>query len=649
MAFLKISFIFHTMNLDAFYWKRLSFVSCLLMGLALCDGIAAAAAVDKPDAPSPSILHEVIFENPQTQMVQVVTRISSLDDVQNLDLELPSWRPGKYLILDKAGLIQEESATDESGVRLPVRKTAKNVWRIDRSSSAGNEVWFSYRMYADSIHDRTLYVDAHHAFLSGSAIFMNYSPIRSQPVCVQFQMPEGWEVATGLKQLDDKTWTAPNYDILVDSPIELGSHQRIEFSVQGKSHEVILWGDVDCSMEKLAQDLEKIVIECAEIWGGLPYERYVFLIHSAPGLGGGTEHWNSTIMQVEPQALEDESSYRKRFLPLAAHEFFHTWNVKRLRPAGLTPYDYSRENYTSLLWVSEGTTSYFEELILARAGLMEVKEVLDNWSGAVNQLFRSPGDAIQSVAASSFDSWIKFNRRHAHSSNSTVNFYHKGALVSLAMDLELRRAQTPEAKLENIMKLLFQNHPLSKGGFTEGDFQSLLNQTTDANWDKFWESYVDGFDPIPFDKLFPVIGLELGFQPREGEFIKFCTASPKLPQIAYWGLRMNGNMVRSVDSDGPCFLAGIHPDDEIVAINGKRFKSGSLDDAPGKWNPGDLVEVVFFRDDKLRTQSIRLGSQPDGKWTVRPASEPTESGKLEFQSLLGKPWPESVKSAPENN
>lgn len=645
MAFRKISVIFLTMSLDAFNWKRLSCVSWILMGFLLFA--EASKAAEKLGESSPSILHEVIFENPQTQMVKIIMRISGLGDVQELDLELPSWRPGKYLILDKAGLIQEERATDESGVRLHLRKTAKNIWCIDRSGSSGNEVWFSYRMYADSIHDRTLYVDEHHAFLSGSAIFMNYSPIQSHPVSVQFQKPEDWDVATGLEQLDEKTWTAPNYDILVDSPIELGSHQRIEFSVLGKTHEVILWGNVDCSMEKLSQDLEKIVIECAEIWGGLPYDRYVFLIHSAPGLGGGTEHWNSTIMQVEPQALEDESIYRKRFLPLASHEFFHTWNVKRLRPAGLTPYDYSRENYTSLLWVSEGTTSYFEELILARAGLMDVKEVLDNWSGAVNQLFRSPGDAIQSVAASSFDSWIKFNRRHAHSSNSTVNFYHKGALVSLAMDLELRRAQIPEAQLENIMKLLFQKHPLSKGGFKEGDFQSLLKQASGGDWDKFWKSYVDGFDPLPFEKLFPVIGLELGFQPREGEFIKYCKPAPKLPQIAYWGLQMSGNLVRGVASDGPCFLAGVHPGDEIVAINRKRFKSSILDKTSGKWSPGDLAEVVFFRDDKLRTQSIRLGSQPDGKWTVRPASKPTESGKLEFQRLLGVPWPKSTQSEPE--
>lgn len=615
--------------------------------LALAGWSLKVEATDSSNLPR--IIHKVEIRNPQTQLLNVTTQALYLEDEPWIDLELPVWRPGKYLILDKAGLVQDESATDETGTPLPIRKISKNVWRIDRSKSSGTEVWFSYRMYADSLGDRTLYLDEEHAFLSGSAVFMNYMPRRNEPVGVMINAPAGWQVATGLEQIDSgqTLWVAPNYDILVDSPIEVGIHQKVTFKVQDKLHEVIVWGDVLVEFDTLRWDLSVIVEECATIWGDLPYDRYVFLIHAAPGLGGGTEHWNSTIMQVGPEALSDPNQYETRFLPLVAHEFFHTWNVKRLRPAGLVPYDYSKENYTSLLWVSEGTTSYFEEILLVRNGLMTVETALDNWSSAIHHLFEMPGDKVQSLAESSFDSWIKFNQRHAHSSNVSVNFYHKGALVSLALDLEIRRLTNGANHLESVLRQLYQEYPLEKGGFSESDFKEKLLSVAPYDWDGFWNRYIDGHERIPFEVLLRTIGLELVFLPNDHvqDPMPFQNNQSNFPRSAYWGLNMSGVTVRSVMSDGPCFHAGVHPGDEILAIDGKRFHSGDLEDEDRGWKPGQSVDLTYFRGERLRTQTIRLGSQLDGVWNVRQSQCANQEQKEEFESLLRKPFDSNASTA----
>ncbi len=290
-----------------------------------------------------------------SQLVEVEMILRDVD-AGDVELIMPTWRPGKYAILDPAGTVRRFAAFDGAGTPLAWEKTRKNAWVVNAN---GGTVVARYEIYANSLGDRTRYADDSHAFLSGSAVFMWTPERRDEASIIRLEgAPEHWSVATGLEPVDDdpRVLTSPSYDVLVDSPIEIGELEITSFEFEGATHEIAIWGEGDWDLDALARDFAMIVDDQHAVFGELPYERYVFLLHVGPGMGGGTEHINSTIMQTRPGSFESESSYRG-FLGLVSHEFFHTWNVKQLRPAGIHPYDYEKENYTKLLWVAEGTTS----------------------------------------------------------------------------------------------------------------------------------------------------------------------------------------------------------------------------------------------------------------------------------------------------
>ena len=320
--------------------------------------IALAAVTAHADAGSVS--YEISLPAPQTQMVEMTLHVDEVDGA-TLDLALPTWRPGYYSIIDPAGSVREVRAFDDRDRPLAIEKVRKSAWRI--TTGGAETVRVAYRVYCNSLDDRTRHVDDTHAFLSGSSVFLYPPKRRDDPITVSITAPAHWRVATGLEPVPGarRTFEAASYDVLVDSPFEIGVHDLLEFDVDGVPHEIAIWGDAEYDAETLERDFATIVRAQTAVFGMTPYERYVFLVHVAPGIGGGTEHLNSTIMQTRPGTFDDEDRY-ERFLGLVSHEMFHTWNVKQLRPAGLAPYDYDRENYTSLLWVAEGTTSYYDDL-----------------------------------------------------------------------------------------------------------------------------------------------------------------------------------------------------------------------------------------------------------------------------------------------
>jgi predicted metalloprotease with PDZ domain len=313
------------------------------------------------------IEYTVSLENPQTQTFQVTMLVRSVA-ARTLEVALPVWRQGRYGVLNPAGSVRSVRALTPSKRSLAIRKTDKTTWRIEAEGAP--EILIEYTVFANSLNDRTRHVDDTHAFLSGATVFFYVPNRRSDSVLVHLDTPADWQVACGLPHADNDPFTllAPNYDVLIDSPIEVGLHELITFDLNGKRHEVAVWGGAEYDADRLERDFAKIIAEEANLFGSLPYERYVFIMHVAAGLGGGTEHLNSTVIQMTPRALEDEEQY-KRVLSLVAHEMFHTWNVKRLRPAALRNVDLTRENYTELLWFCEGTTSYYDTLMVARSGL----------------------------------------------------------------------------------------------------------------------------------------------------------------------------------------------------------------------------------------------------------------------------------------
>ena len=496
----------------------------------------------------------------------------------------------------------------------------------------------SYTLYANSLSDRTRHVDDSHAFLSGSAVFV-YSPSRrDHPVLVRVNAPETWRIASGLEADPEESnlLKADSYDRLVDSPLEIGIHRRHSFRASDRLHELIVWGEADYDADAVLGDFKRIVENQISLWGSPPYDRYVFLLHVGPGFRGGTEHINSTIMQADRSRLEDPKLY-KEFLGLVSHEFFHTWNIKQIRPSGLSPYQYQVENYTSLLWLVEGTTSYYDDLSLVRSGLISPKEYYKRLSKLIDSYRRTPGRGVQSLAESSFDAWIKFTHPTPHSRNTTVSFYSKGALVSLLLDLYIRQETDGLSSMDDLLRRLFQEFPLGGTGYTEADVKRLVDEIVAGNSEAFFAAYVVGLDPLALESALELMGLSLALEDDDED----ADAEVKsLGQGPYLGLILKGGKVTTVLSDGPAFEAGIISGDEILAIDGRRLREDSLKERLDAYEPGDVIDILLFRRDQARNIEVTLVPRARGAWKVSPMPSPTERQKEFNRQWIQQAWRE---------
>ncbi len=632
-------------DLRAFWPAPTVGVASLLAVLCAWAGVSLAGNLDNAPDGAPLVEYLVDLSSPQTQTIDVTMILRGGREVwgAELDVAMPVWRPGRYQILDLAGGIQSIGAVDDRGRALHMRKFDRATWRIDAQDAS--EVRVTYRLYCNSLGDRTRHVDSTHAFLSGSAVFLYNQKMRHMPLRVTLDAPEGWRVACGLRSAgsSERTLLAPDYDVLVDSPIEIGMIEVLAFEADGKPHEIAIWasgaGGVTYDPERLIEDFKKIVDECVAIFGDTPYDRYVFLLHITLGAGGGTEHLNSTIMQTGPTVFDSGKSYRG-FLGLVAHEFFHTWNVKQLRPEGLVPYDYQRENYTDLLWVAEGTTSYYDDLIPARVGLVKESDYLDTLNGQIGSYLNAPGRSVQSLEMSSFDSWIKFNKPAADSPNTTVSFYTVGAVASFVLDMEIRRRTENTQNLDEMLRALYRRYPLSGGGFSSADMIALIEEETGLDWQAWFDSHIFGTEPMDVEGALAVLGLEMVLEPPKPEKDAPKPARERVTK-PYVGIRVSdaGGLARvsNVLTDGPAFEAGIIPGDEIIAINDVRVRASDFDAKIDLLDSGDEAKITLLRRDELRTIGIMLAERPAGSRKIKKLKEATELQRAAFDSWLKKP------------
>jgi predicted metalloprotease with PDZ domain len=350
----------------------------------------------------------------------------------------------------------------------------------------------------------------------------------------------------------------------------------------------------------------------------------VFIMHVAAGLGGGTEHLNSTVIQMTPRALEEDEQY-KRVLSLAAHEMFHTWNVKRFKPAALRDIDLTRENYTELLWFCEGTTSYYDTLVVVRAGLDTPASYLRVLAETIYQCRARPGTRVQSPAESSFDAWIKFNNPSPDDLNSTVSYYESGALVSLLLDLDIRRRTQNLVNLDHVMAAMYESFPASGPGYTTADLLAVLKRLTNSPFEEFFRKYIEGTSRYPFEEFFQVVGLEM---------VPLHTSAR-----AYTGLAVQEDgttcVVRSVLSDGPAYLAGVNCGDEIVTLNGRKFRAPDINGHIERtMSPGDTVWLQLLRRGRLRRVEFKLGEKPNSRWELRKVGSPTPEQKAGYESWV---------------
>ncbi|MGH2569279.1 MAG: M61 family metallopeptidase, partial [Bacteroidota bacterium] len=393
------------------------------------------------------------------------------------------------------------------------------------------------------------------------------------------------------------TFIAPNYDYFADCPIEVGTQKEWEFEVEGKKHVLMIAGEGNYDAEQIVKDLATIVQAHKEFWGTLPYERYYFMVHLMANPSGATEHINSNVFDIRPFVFQSPEGYRG-FLGTEIHEFFHTWNVKQLRPKGINPYNFVEENYTEELGIAEGTTDYYERVLATRLGFLRPQHYLDSLANAIRNDRERPGNLGQSLAESSFDAWVKFWKRSEQAINYESHYYDKGANVSLLLDLEIRQRTKNKRSLDDVMRAMFERFPLSGTGYTLADFQKVAEEFAGGSLKEFFDDYIRGTKPLEWEQHLGFAGLQL---------------TAKDPETKPWlGITVSGDRlhVTRVLAGSPAFEAGINVGDEVVALDGYRANASFLNTRPAEMKEGDKVRLTIIRDDRLREFEATLKNRP---------------------------------------
>jgi predicted metalloprotease with PDZ domain len=575
------------------------------------------------NAQQPSIHYTLGMPKPYTHLFEVEVSVTNLPAAdKELELIMPAWRSGRYMIFDFSGGVQEFSAVDESGKPLSWSKTDKETWQIERG--AASSIKARYLVYANEFSDRTRGLNDEHAFVDPATTFMFLKKYLKDPLSLTIDPFGSWHVTTGLDQLPAKqnTFTAPNYEYFADCPIEIGNQHDFEFNVDGVPHDLMIAGKGNWDQKIIIPDLTKLVKAYKDFWGRLPYKRYVFMVEVYPNFGGGTEHINSTIMQTRPFVFQNADSYES-FLGLVSHEYFHTWNVKQLRPKGITPYDYTKEDYVNELWVAEGTTSYYGELMLLRLGFKTPQEYLNSIAKSVQADRMRPGNTVQSVTESSFDAWVKFWRGRQNSYNAESDYYDKGSHVSLLLDLAIRHMSMNKHSLDDVMRAMFERFPLGKG-YTVDDLQKVCEEMAGGSLRQFFQDYVRGTTPIPWEQFLGYAGLRLERKDAEPK--------PWLGIMTYD--RDNQTRIYNVVAGSPAYDAGLDVNDEVLALNGFKAHTNDLTNRIAEMKAGDKVRLTVFRDDMLREFEVTLRNPEVPNYLVTNVDNPTELQKTLYDDWL---------------
>lgn len=574
------------------------------------------------------IRYTLSMPDPDTHLFRVRLDIQGAPG-DRVDLVLPSWTPGSYKIRDYARHVQDFSAG-----RLPWHKVDKSRWRI----AAPGDLRVEYSVYAFELSVQSSHLDHEHGYVNGAGMFMYVDGLKDLPVTLDVKAPRGWKVATGLEKRG-RLFRAPTYDVLIDSPLEIGRFQKRTFSVDGVPHHWVEHGPANHDPDRLLTDVRKIVATELKIMRHLPYKDYTFILHNTTERGGGLEHLNSTSLQFSPTGYKPREKY-ENFLELVAHEFFHLWNVKRIKPAMLGPFDYEKEVYTSLLWVMEGLTSYYDTLVPCRAKLYSPEKYFKRMAERVQKYEEKPGRRRQSLSASSFDTWIKLYQPNENAQNCQMSYYEKGEIVGMCLDLEIRRRSGKS--LDDVMRLIYNNWGREGRGFPEGEFRRSCERVAGGSLAKFWADYVDGTAEIPWSRFLEVAGCRLVKTPKKGEDGE--AARPKRAWIGIGTQRAGAALVvANVMEGSPAWKAGLSPRDELVAVDGARILPEDWEKRVGELEPGERLKLTIFRNGYLKELPLRVGGRDNVTWAIQRVGKPSEDQKRVYQAWLWNPWPKAKK------
>ena len=551
-----------------------------------------------------------------------------------------AWTPGAYKIEGFAGRLHGVSFSDEKTRALEYVKTDKSTWEI---AQAGKTVTVRYQAFALDLGIHRSYLDDARAVINGCSLYMGVVGMEREAIEIAFRIPSDWKrIETGLTPVRGKAWTfrAATFDDLIDCPVFMGNPLVETFKVRGKPHHLVIDGPGNYDVAQLVEDTRKIVEATADVFGEIPYDHYSFLCEMTPDRFNGLEHKNSTHMIFPRWTFQPRKDYVIA-ISLIAHEFFHTWNVKRLRPKGLGPWDYSKETYTPLLWFAEGFTSYYDLLLLRRAGCISPREFLDEVGREIRRLQMTPGRLVHSLEESSRDAWIKLYLGHPDSPNTTISYYNKGSLFGMALDLSIRETTKGKHSLDDVMRLLYQRFYKDEDrGFEPADVEQAVKDVTGKRLTALFDLIVRGTAEVDWNKYLGLAGLEIASRqnPPAPEKVR---PGDVTTRKAYLGLKLSTGkppVIANVLSDGPCAAAGFCANDELIAFDGQRVDDAKIEKLLALYGPGKKIVVTLARAGILQERTVVVAERPVFDFTIQPRARSSVAQQNVYKGWVRDAW-----------
>ncbi len=595
-----------------------------LLALATACLLATATSGQLSAQALEPIRYTLRFPAPHTHYVEVEATIPAAGRPE-VEVYMATWTPGSYLIREYERNVEAMAASNGANA-LAVEKTRKNRWKV--TTRGARAVTLRYKVYSREMTVRNNWVEAGFAMLNGAPTFVTLVESAARPHEVRVELAATWRgVQTPLMPVATMpdTFRADDFDTLIDSPIIIGNPVVREFTVDGKKHALVLEGDPSLfDADRAAADVKKIVEAGRNVMGPLPYPHYYFL-NMVTESGGGLEHKNSFLGMSGRFTTRTHRSYMS-WLGLIAHEYFHNWNVKRLRPVELGPFDYENENYVKTLWVAEGFTDYYAEVLPRRAGLATQQEFLDGLSDSIEAVQTTPGRLVTPVDMASFDTWIKQYRPDENTANTSVNYYPKGAVIAFLLDARIRKSSGAARTLDTGMQWAMQRYSGAKG-YTPAQFYEVMSEAAGTDLKGWFAQTAESTDELDYTEALDYFGLR--FRPTD----------PRSARAFLGGGTRNDNgrlVITSVRRGTPAIEAGLNVDDEILAIDDVRVRADGLTARLDQYKPGDKVALLVARRDKLTRIDVTLGSEPGRAWRLEVAPNASAEQKARLTAWLGQ-------------
>jgi len=568
--------------------------------------------------PAP-ITYRVAMPEPASHEFEVEMRVPALRGRDTVEIVFPAWAPGSYMVRDFVRHVFQLTVTDAGGRPIARERLDKQRWRL---RTGGRPFVVRYRVFAFEATVRTSFLDDSHGYWNGTSLFFYVDGELERPCRVIVTPPAGsrWRIATALPRARGG-YAATDFDELVDAPFEIGTHETRAFKVGRTKFELALYGRCNADVDRLVDILRRIVAATGEMFGGFPFDRYLFIVHALPVGSGGLEHRASVTMDIAGLSFEDEAGY-KRFADLAAHEFFHAWNVKRIRDAALNRFDYTQENYTRLLWLFEGFTDYLAHIIMLRAGVTSDRDfyrmIAEDWPRYATR----PGRNETPLDELSFEAWIKQYKPSENYVNRAVSYYEKGLWTGMALDLELRLSTSGRRGLPEMFRWIWERFGRAGVPVDEQTVRDAAAAMAGRRMDRFFDQYVRGTEELPLPALWRRAGMKVAARAEWDESAKAPADRDRVRARrarAWTGIALHPErtLVRNVVPGSPAWRAGITFYDDIVAVDGARVNPQTFAKRIGDADPGARVRIAYFRRDVLCEATVTLVENPERALSIQ--------------------------------